>query len=225
MKIRKIFGIFTSSLLTFISLYGIIPDSAAIKEFINNAFNAHGEIGFIITLAIIILCVITIIFLVYDLYQEGNVHSHKFGSKRFYRFFSNWYAKEGDLSIICDDIEWIVSENGNHMEILNTLIAKARRGNLYIFINPSKMEKKVAKQLALEGANMYAAPLPLVNAFSFSCLSQMGNNSVIIVRKKSDDDGRRIRSRDIKNIYVTQMLNTLIENMRECSTNGTKFSQ
>lgn len=213
MKFRKIFGIITSSILTIISIYSVIPSNWDIKIFISNLIQTHPLAKIIALISIAVFCILTIGILIYDLYKEIHVHDLKYGSKKFYRFFKKWYSKKGVLSIICEDIDWVVSEDGQNKEIFNALMKKAKRQMLDIYIH--KLSRNGYEKILFDaGAKIYQAPQSLVNSYSFSSLSRMNNNSCIIVRKKSEEQNHVV-FKDINNLYVTELLNVLLETSKE----------
>lgn len=212
MKFRKIFGILSSFTLTIISIYNCIPNTVEFKANIIFKLQENTFYNLLIFIALAIFGLLTISALIYDLYKEHKIHSFKFGSKKFYKFFENWYSQKGTLTIICEDIDWIISDDKKNRIVLNALIKKAKNEKLNVIIN-KQSEYNLDEILKSAGAKIYKAPTHLVKSFSFSCLSQMNNNAIVIVRKK-DEDKRKIKFRDIDSVYVTELLNNLIETIK-----------
>lgn len=210
MKTRRIFGIISSFILALAGIYGILPENGAIKKFLNCFINEFSYIDTIICCIVIVFGLLTIIALIYDLIKEGKRHELKYQSKKFFKFFSNWYSKEGILTLICEDIDWTTSNNDNR--IYQELIKKAINKELNLIIKRSN--NQLVSNLKEHGANVYEAPVSLVGNFSFSSLSRMSNNSIIIARKKSEDKDDKVIFRDINNIYVTELLNSLIDTLK-----------
>jgi len=151
------------------------------------------------------------------LIKEGKKHQLKYQSKKFFDFFSKWYAKDGILTLICEDIKWTTSTKDNR--IYNELKTKAMNNSLNLIINKTSLttdatNAALVSELERLGANVYNAPSSLVGTFSFSSLSKMNNNSIVIVRKKTDDKEDKVIFRDINNIYVTELLNSLINTLK-----------
>lgn len=212
MNFRKIFGVLSSFTLTIISIYNCIPETVEFKSNIMIKLQEHVFYNLLIFIVLACFGVLTVVALLYDLYKEHNIHSFKYGSKKFYNFFEKWYSQKGTLTIICEDIDWTISDDKKNERIFNALKNKAINEKLNIIINQPSMFD-LDKKLEQCGAKIYKAPEHLVGSFSFSCLSQMNNNSIIIVRKKDEDKGK-ITFRDINNVYVTELLNNLINTIK-----------
>ena len=192
----------------------MLDEESFIKVEIRNFLTKNPIIESIGYILVIIFSILTFLALIYDLYTENHKHTLKFGSEKFYKFFKKWYSKEGNLSIICDDLNWVVSEDGKHKEIFNTLKSKASTKSLDIFIKKSS-NRKWEDQLEKAGANIYRAPENLVVAYSFSCISVLDNNSKVIVREKSKDRAGCITFVETNNNFVTPLLNSFLENIKK----------
>lgn len=214
MKMRKIFGIITAFIMSLISIYGMLSDSNSIKENIIKFVSAYPVVKYIVYILIIIFSALTIWALIYDLYIENHKHRLKYGSEKFYSFFEKWYSREGNLSIICEDLNWIVSEDLTKKQIYNTLCSKAANKSLDIFIR-KKSKQNWEEELKDAGANIYRAPENLVSAYSFSCISVLNNNSKVIVREKAKDNGDYITFVEADNKYVTPLLNSFLEDIKK----------
>ena len=213
MKSRRIFGLISAFIMSIMSIYGILSDSNGIKKIIINILELYPIVKCIAYVLIILFSVLTILALIYDLYIENHKHRLKYGSEKFYAFFKKWYEKEGKLSIICEDLNWIVSEDSKKTQILEALNSKAKNGNLDVFINKSSNQKWEAK-LKEAGANVYNAPKNLVVSYSFSCISVLNNNSKVIVREKAKDSSGYITFVEVDNKYVTPLLNSFLEDIK-----------
>lgn len=217
MKSRKIFGIVSSSFLTLTGIYGVLPEKGCIRTYISEFINNHPVIEIITYICIIGFGILTIIAFIYDLIKENEKHELEYQSKEFFDFFSKWYSKKGVLTLICEDVAWTKSDENN--SIYEALVKKAKKNHLNLIINKAKLventpEYKLAYELGGFGANIYEAPSALVSSYSFSSVSKMNNNSFIIVRKKTDDKNDKVIFRDINNIYVTELLNSLIDTLK-----------
>lgn len=214
MKMRKIFGIITAFIMSLISIYGMLSDSNSIKVRIIEFISKYPLVENIIYILVILFSILTIWALIYDLYIENHKHRLKYGSEKFYKFFQKWYSKQGNLSIICEDLNWIVSEDQTHQQIYRTLYSKASNSTLDIFIR-KKSNQNWEGKLEKAGAKIYEAPENLVSAYSFSCISVLNNNSKVIVREKARDKDGYITFVEANNKYVTPLLNSFLEDIKK----------
>lgn len=217
MKTRKIFGIISSFILTLAGIYGTLPETGRVKIYFCNLIVKYPFLENIIYFLAIFFSIFTIVALIYDLIKEGKKHQLKYQSKKYFDFFSKWYAKDGILTLICEDIKWTTSTKDNR--IYNELKTKAMNNSLNLIINKTSLttdatNAALVSELERLGANVYNAPSSLVGTFSFSSLSKMNNNSIVIARKKTDDKEDKVIFRDINNIYVTELLNSLINTLK-----------
>lgn len=215
---RRIFGVISSFILTMSAIYGMLPETGMIKVKIINLISKYAYIENIIYFIIIIFSIFTVVALIYDLIKEDKKHKLKYQSKRYFDFFSKWYSKAGKLTLICDDIKWTTSIKDNR--IYEALKTKSREKDLNLILKKEAMIEdsnnfNLVKELVKLGAKVYYAPTSLVGTFSFSSLSNMENNSIVIARKKTDDKDDKVIFRDINNIYVTELLNSLIDTLKK----------
>lgn len=144
--------------------------------------------------------------------NNSRKHKLKYDSKKYISFFFKWYRRPGCLTIICDNLDWIKREND--IRIYNELINKSRDGKLTLFLGEG-IDSKEANELSETGANLYSAPHDLLEHYSFSCLSVMGNNaSRIIVRNKQNDINGSVLIEEICDTYISGLLNILINEGR-----------
>ncbi len=154
------------------------------------------------------LIIASIVDFISILRKDRKRHCLTYQSKRFINFFSKWYSRPGKLSIICDDLDWIKNNNDNR--IFNELLKKSEAGSLNIFIATNFNSKNVTA-LKSAGARVYSAPKRIVDSFTFSCLSVMGNSAGrAIVRNKQGDKGGTVIFEEICNTYITELLNNLL---------------
>lgn len=136
-------------------------------------------------------------------------HRLKYQSKKFISFFEKWYSKPGTLSIICDDLNWIKTEKNDL--IYKQLQNKSKDNQLNLYLG-SGYNSQISKHLKSLGANVYNAPANIIQHYTFSCLSVMGNAaSRIIVRTKHDDVGDFVIFDEINSTYVTELLNSMLQ--------------
>lgn len=211
-KFRKIVEIFTTAALTFITIIQALP----VEE---TTMNSESGLLFCVTnfitgmmahstviVLLLVLGIITIGTLVYDLLHESKSHVLKFKSKKFVKFFTRWYSQPGKLSLICDDLTWFDASADD--KIYRALYNKALENSLTLYINQGS-ETNTVTLLKEAGAKVKAAPIYILQNYSFSCLSVIGNTSGVIVRDKSKDKHRYITVDEIENKHITSLLNAL----------------
>ena len=129
-------------------------------------------------------------------------------SAEFRRFFANWYAKPGKLSIICDDLDW--TKNGEDVRIYDQLLQKSRSKELLLLLGRG-LSSPLVKTLERSGAVARPGPGNIISQLSFSCISVMGNAAgQAIVRNKRTDHANRIAFDEVQDTYVIELLNALI---------------
>ena len=169
----------------------------------------------IVIVLIIVIGIITLITSVYDMVVsfKGSYRTYrlKYQSKKFIDFFTKWYGKPGELSIICDDLDWIRTEDSD--SIFNQLKKKSKANQLRVYLGRG-LNSSIAVELKSMGAQVFSAPQSITQNCIFSCLAVMGNNaSRVIVRTKQNDRGSTVVFDEIYNTYVTELLNTLLKTM------------
>ena len=212
MRIVSFIGRLFSGILAVIS--GIVT-----LLFNNVAYSIFDEMSDIEKYSSIVVVILIGIFLiastVYDasilFFKNSRTHKLKFHSKKFISFFAKWYGKPGKLSIICDDLDWIKTEDDT---IFNKLMEKSKNGDLQLYLGKGR-KAEIVKKLQSAGAVVFAAPKNIIDHYTFSCLSVMGNDaSRIIVRTKHKDKHGVVIFDEINNTYVTELLNSLLKTMR-----------
>lgn len=162
---------------------------------------------------IILLGIFLLISTIYDAIKvfTNNLKRHrlKFQSKKFIKFFTNWYSKPGVLNIICDDLDWV--QNSNNSSIYDALVKKSSNQELKLYLGKGR-NSEISKKLNSFGAKVSVAPKNIIQHYTFSCLSMMGNEaSRVIVRTKHEDKNGIVIFDEINNTYVTELLNTLLK--------------
>jgi hypothetical protein len=119
----------------------------------------------------------------------------KEGSRKFIRFFSGWYRRQGEVSIYCNDLAWL--EGAVNEPILNELKEKAGAGRLEVFIR--KVTGPALLALLDAGAETYLIPDEIKLRIRMSVRENDGAIRVIIRTKRlngsaSDDDVAIVRS-------------------------------
>ena len=151
--------------------------------------------------------------------HKNAVRTHKFlyQSEKFFNFFANWYSQPGILSIICDDLDWIT--DGKHMVAYQQLLVKSQQHKLNLLLGRG-FSSSIATELQCNGANVIHAPLNIINSYTFSCLSVMGDAAgKIIMRDKHQKtfaNPEIIIFQEISNTYVTELLNALLITGSHC---------
>ena len=141
-------------------------------------------------------------------YKSQHTYRLKYQSKKFISFFKKWYNKPGTLSIICDDLDWTKTNNSDL--IYNQLIKKSQEKKLNLYLG-SGHNSNIVRSLKNAGANVFTAPDNIIQNYTFSCLSVMGNTaSRIIVRTKHNDQGDFVIFDEINSTYVTELLNAML---------------
>ena len=161
----------------------------------------------------IIIGLFLIVSIVYDaikLYaKDCHTHRLKSQSKKFIDYFTKWYSKPGTLSIICDDLDWVKTDESN--SIYAQLLSKSRERKLKLYLGYG-YDSAIVLELKRAGAKVFHAPHNIIQYYTFSCLEVMGNAaSRIIVRTKHNDDRGFVIFDEINNTYVTELLNAFLE--------------
>lgn len=131
-------------------------------------------------------------------------HKLKINSKRFYRFFSKWYQKEGHLHIICDDLDWV---NPDIMDVLRN-----KKDKLTLFVAKDNKTDELVLELESNGANVKEVAKDIVNKYSFSYVDYMGNAFHIIFRDKSLDTNRYVKFEELNlNTALIQFMKNSLE--------------
>jgi len=211
-KACKIAGIFATGILSVVNLLKLIPEETLVGTFISGLFAFLKTINWLSILVSAVLSVLGL-FAVYamieSLKEESRTYTFDTGKKKFYSFFSSWYSQPGVLSIICDDIDWTVTEDNDI--IFRALKKKSKANQLNLLIDPRVIDSELVKELKDEGANVVGVSHNIITNYSFSCISIMVNNSTVIVRDKQKDRGGIIKFKEVSSNYVTGLLNALIE--------------
>lgn len=209
---------------TFISVSKLAAGLIAIASGLYTLFSFSGDIspdlpGWVNTANILIFSALGLLLVlgsILDFITERrkNMRRHRFQyqSKRFFKFFSNWYGQPGLLSIICDDLDWIQSET--NLDIYNKLLDKSDRGQLNLLLGRG-IHSAIASELKSRGANVMPAPADIVSTYTFSCISVMDDAAgKIIVRNKRGNPQPNIGEvifEEISNTYITALLNALMK--------------
>lgn len=215
-RILEIGTIVITAVFSVASLIRLIPINSEAGIRINSFFSRiNGDVllSSLYLFVIIIFAVIIIGKAICDIKYERKRHSFKPGSKRFNKFFSKWYSKQGDINIISDDLNWTVSDNCT--DIFNSLKQKCVSGNkLILYLKKPRADEDYdiyTKELIALGAIIKDAPEALVNSYTYSTLIYMGSVTSVIVRKKNRDKGEKIVFEEIENEYVSGVLTALLE--------------
>ncbi len=214
-KTLKIIGVFCTTLLTIVNIIRLLPTDSWISKQLRQLLvyiNSSNFWSNTLSILLIALGIIVIITMIETFNTERKKHTFKVGSRKYYKFFAKWYSQTGTLSIICDDIEW--TKTANNDVIYNTLVTKSKNGELNLLIDSTNIGTPLVLNLKNIGANVAAVPSNIINNYSFSCISVMGNNSAVIVRNKQADEGTKIKFEEISNNYITGLLNSLIKERR-----------
>ena len=209
-------SIIGTAVLTFASLIKLIPSTWKLGSKIESIFlaiNNNKAFCFVYILVILVLACIVIINAFSNIKKEHKKHSFDPNSEKFYKFFANWYSREGDINIISNDLKWTASES--NVKIFTSLKQKCISGNKLILYlkKPANGDDydKYTKELKKLGAIVKEAPESLVNNYTYSTLRYMGEIRLVIVRKKNQNQGDKIIFEEIDNEYVSGVLNALLE--------------
>ena len=166
----------------------------------------------------IFLIVVSVIDFISSIKNQLHEHKLKYQSKKYFKFFTKWYKKAGTLSIICDSLDWIKSDNNK--DIYFALLDKSKQKELHLYLGKG-YNSDLAIEFKKEGAAVSKAPEKIISSYTWSCLSIMGNSaSKIIVRNKQKDKGDYIVVDEICNTYVTELLNELLDwREQACNSN------
>lgn len=214
-KPLKIIGIFCTTLLTLVNIIRLLPTDSWISKKLSELLICINNSDFwsnTLSIFLIALGIIVMITMIETFNTERKKHTFKVGSRKYYKFFAKWYSQTGTLSIICDDIEW--TKTSNNDVIYNTLVTKSQHGELNLLIDSTNINTPLVLNLKNNGANVAVVPSNIINNYSFSCISVMGNNSAVIVRNKQADEGTKIKFEEVSNNYITGLLNSLIKERR-----------
>ncbi len=138
-----------------------------------------------------------------EIFKRSN-HTFKLGSPAFNKFFSKWYSKQGRLSIVCKDLEWI-----GHDDIYYALEKKAHEGLLDIYI---EADCKYAYRLQTSGARVHKIKNSIAQTHSFSILESFLKYS-IIVRDKAKDSKENIAFQERHDTYTSTLIQDLINKL------------
>lgn len=214
MKIITSIGRFLSGIIATASGFVTLLQNSTTNEIYKNMspFYQHTISGILIALGLFLVST-SVIELINNLHNNKKTHRLKYQSKKFVKFFSNWYSRPGTLSVICYDLDWI--KNGDSQEIYNKMIAKSNENKLNLFL-ASGLNTEPVLTLKQHGAIVYSVSKNIVDQYNFSCLSMMGNSAGrVIVRNKQKDKGDIVIIDEICNTYVTELLNTLLDEWRK----------
>ena len=134
-------------------------------------------------------------------------------SEKFNEYFSKWYGNPGRLCIICDDLDW--TKTGSDTRIYDQLVKKCDSQEGLLLLLGRGISSQIVLDLQAKGAIIRSGPRNVIDQFSFSCINVMGNQAgKAIVRNKRNDRGDKIIFDEIRDKYVTELLNTLINEER-----------
>jgi hypothetical protein len=102
-------------------------------------------------------------------------HVFKENSSKFRKFFADWYSQEGVLSIYCNDLCWLSSEENK--KILEVIKNKKNKLNVYIKEN---INDDIVKELTTNGAKIYQRKDGMKTAHRMSILDTDGIEKIII---------------------------------------------
>lgn len=216
-KIWEIINIIITAVLTVASLIRLIPDDSNLGKKVVPIYQhiSNNSFVFIITVIIIfILAASIIVKAIIDIVNEKKQHSFEVGSKSFIKFFSKWYSRQGEVSIICSDMKWTITEKGR--TILDTLLQKCnKKSGLTLYVKkPIDGEfDPCTKELEEKGAKIVTAPEELLSSFTYSTISVMGTVNSIIVRDKHKDSSGKIVFEEVNSKYLSVTLTTLLESL------------
>lgn len=212
MRICHAFGTMISGIFTIFSSITALCDSVILNSIFQNwdPFWKYFVL-FLIVLFGCFLIIISLIDLVSAIHEVNTKHSMKFRSDKFMKFFSKWYSGAGSLSIICDDLEWI--EHSENDIIFASLKKKA--SDLYLFL-AKNTNTALIDELRKRNAHIHFIPDKLVDRYTFSCLSAMGNSTnKVIVRDKTKDGSGKVIFEEVNNSYISRLLDVFITQMKE----------
>lgn len=222
MKIVCFIGKLLSGIIAIVSgLFSLLINDVTIPIYNNMTdLQKYFCIGIVI-LAGAFIIVTTIIDACATLSKSSRKFKFKYQSKRFIKYFEKWYGQSGELSIICDDLDW-TRTNTNDV-IYRILVLKSINKKLSLYLGPRGIESDIAKELKTSGAKVFKAPTGIVNLFTFSCMSVMGNMvGKIIVRNKDHDTGETVIFEEINNTYITKLLNELMHYSKRANNKNEK---
>jgi len=218
-KIQEIITIIMSTVLTLVSLIELIPIESEFGKkviyFLQKISENHVASVIILFFVLLFSC-IAIYKAIVDIKDDRKVHSFKLGSKKFVKYFSKWYSKQGNKNIICSDMAWTVTKDDN-TEIFDTLIKCSKDNTLTLFVKKSENGKydQFTEELRSAGAKVKEAPEAIVNGYTYSTISYMGTVNSIIVRNKTIPTSGRIVFEEISNNYISGIFTALLEISRE----------
>lgn len=199
-------------------IVGVIAIVNGLYSLFNNASSCFSGLPVIYSQVYLVIFIILGAFLVVGsildfvamFRSDSKKITFKYQSKKFFAFFSKWYSKSGKLSIICDDLDWIKTEE--HNEVFEQLMKKSREKMLILLLGVG-INDPVVQQLKAEGATVASAPQNVLANYTFSCHAVMGNSAGhIIVREKRNDETAKgkLVIEEVSNRYVTELLNALL---------------
>ena len=106
------------------------------------------------------------------------VHRLEEESRRFYKFFADWYSRRGTLTIFCSDLDWLTPDGSK--KVVDALRKKGDKLHLYLRNNAND---PIAKQLIANGASFSQIGEHIRTSHRLSILDNDGIQSVIIRNK------------------------------------------
>lgn len=210
----------SSGLITLVSLLNLVFESGGLREQRAKwleAVEKNPELQWLISAAILVLCVLLIISLAVTLIGERTSCMLKVGSWRFDHFFTRWYSRTGQLCIVCDDLEWVSDR------IRVPLIKKAREKRLILYLS-SGMHSELVEELKRQGAEVRSVSPLITQHFSLSIRRYMGDISQAIIREKNQALGDSIRFKELREPYCSRLLSALFEELNRLDTRNTSPS-
>jgi hypothetical protein len=139
--------------------------------------------------------------------NSGRMHSLREKTEAFQRFFSNWYAQDGQHIIYCSDLEWL--EHPEHAEILKVL--RQRAEHIEIFVRDDSSSTSL--QLRQAGVAIHIVPQRFHTHVRMS-LHRRDDQETLIVRRKVSrpDQEERIVFVESSDSYLLTLAKDLIDN-------------
>ncbi len=145
------------------------------------------------------------------------IHSFEENSAEFFDYFKKWYEKEGELSIYCNDLNWLENPEGGN--VLNTIKAKGNKAHIFVR-NYSDSTREYMKS---SGVNIYQVAGGTLKDHRFSILKSNGVTKIIIRNKDDENNNNKILFIETDSHKDPYLINITID-LLESGSPGFKFA-
>ena len=127
----------------------------------------------LLQLAVTILLAAAYLYLV-SAKKPPRMHALQEGSRQLATFFRKWYSSEGDLSVFCNDMDWLASEPSS--QVVDALESKGRK--LLLFLRDPT--GPVVERLKRAGASVFRVKQSVKSQHRISLLNSDGIKKILV---------------------------------------------